>query len=200
MTSLTDFWCITADPDVLFRKLVTSHNHCWFDWMPYFHGNSIVNIAGFQNIIWYVLVYSENVHYCNNIIALHDVTMLLPWCHVLIWYDHQDSISFVCRNHKMYLYTLYMYGSGIVTILIHSYLVGVGWYDLVITGEIVFTQAWLYLYVCVPAATTDRGQLLSSLSCVLPPPICLSRQCLSHLPPLNRAYTKSEHWPFASIH
>ncbi len=34
-----------------------------------------------------------------------------------------------------------MYGSGIVTILIHSYLVGVGWYDLVITGEIVFTQA-----------------------------------------------------------
>ncbi len=62
----------------------THHTIIWFSlklsswrytWMHYFHGNYIVNIACFDDIIWSFLW--ENTHDCNVTMVMHDVTMLL---------------------------------------------------------------------------------------------------------------------------
>ncbi len=57
-----------------------NHTGWWYAWMPYFHDNVIVNVAGFQAIINYTLLFflfsfggppPPNAHSCNITIDLH---------------------------------------------------------------------------------------------------------------------------------
>ncbi len=64
----------------------------------------IVNIAGFNAIIWSFLW--ENAFDCCITIVVHDVTVLLSWHHSFTMASsYQDSASYVHRNHKMYTHS-----------------------------------------------------------------------------------------------
>ncbi len=89
---LSDFWWLTIDY-VIIRQLMINLNGWWSDWMPYFHGNLMVNVAGFESIIWSFLW--ENACDCYVAIVTHDITMhlIVMAPHVYTQWHHHAVIN-----------------------------------------------------------------------------------------------------------
>ncbi len=67
------------------------------DWMPYFHGITMVNISGCAGII--VSFLQENTLHIAIVMAPHVYTQWHQPC-------PQDSASFIYKNYNIYLYTV----------------------------------------------------------------------------------------------